>query len=166
MSRNQMHTWVNELMGTWLDQVYDPELLDDWIHQIELRKKTLGIIDDDKLIEKLKRGLKDSKRGDVIWTMESLQSFFKATPGRAAASRVEIALAKKPEKFWHRATFLQYQPRNETLWLAVPWPTSTTYLEKTWLIPLKRDGAILTYQPSRTEYEVRLRVKERQQRRP
>ena len=75
-AKNQMHTWVNELMGTWLDQVYDPELLDDWIYQIELRKKALGIIAEDALLAKLILGLRDSKRGDKVWTMKSLKDQF------------------------------------------------------------------------------------------
>jgi hypothetical protein len=161
--KNQMHTWVNELMGTWLEQVYDPELLDDWIYQIEMRKKALGIIGDDKLIEKLKRGLRDCKRGDIIWTMKSMQHLYKSKTGPLP---YQIEMENKPEIFWHRATFLKYQPVKGTLWLEVPWPTGHSYGKKTWVMTIKQDGGILKYQPSRTEYEVRLANKERLQRRP
>jgi hypothetical protein len=163
--KNQMHTWVNELMGTWLDQVYDPELLDDWIHQIELRKKTLGIISEEALANKLKSALKDCKRGDVIWTMRSLQEKHRSDGTKIAH---KVRLESKPESFWHEATFIQYQPRKEILWLGVPWPTHGTskqWARGLWLISLHGDGGLLKYEPSKTEYKVRLANKDRLQRR-
>ena len=158
-----MHSWVNELMDTWLKEVYDPELLDDWTYQIELRKQQLGVIADDELIEKLKRGLKDTKRNATIWTMTSLKAHYR--PSKADAGHQE-RLEGKPDEFWHKARFHSYQPRNVNLWLIVPWPTGHKYGRGTWALNLERDGSILKYQPSRTECAVRQRVAAAKLRRP
>jgi hypothetical protein len=136
--------WVAELLDTWLKDITDNDVLDQFIKQIQKRKAELYRESEAAAFERLWKTYKDLKIGDVVWTIKPLCS------------------AKSPKGNpwkWHKAKFNKFFPRKKAMYLQVPWKTKIKQHGKYFIYLTHHQ--LKSYQPSRTEPDVRERKRNR-----
>jgi hypothetical protein len=142
--KSKTSPWVAELLDTWLKDIHDTDVLDQFIKQILARTAALYREGEDAAFERLWKTYKDLKYGDVLWTIKPLCS----------------ATAPTGNKWkWHKAKFNKFFPRKKAMYIQVPWKTK-----------VERDGRYYIYlnhhklqsfQPSRTEPALREKKRNR-----
>ena len=151
--KTKTNTWVAELLDGWLAEVTDSEILDQFAAQIEQRRLTLQASTEDLALHRLMRTYRDIKVGTVMYTRMSLA---KAGP---LPGRNRQGPPRDPWKY-HRVKLWKWMPRKKIMWVEVDWETHT----KKWgrYFVLLTTKQLETYQPSRTEPDVRQRAEERE----
>ena len=132
--------WVQELMDTWLKDIDDPAVLQQFIKQIEKRQIALYNETEEAAFERLLKTYKDYKFNETIYMIRPL---------------VTSPVVKGNPWKWYRAKMNHYWPRKKCMMLQVAWQTNKKHRGRHFIY-LTTDG-LKKYQPSRTEPDIRLR---------
>jgi len=153
MKRKGTSKFVAELIENWLKEIRDPDVLNQIEQQVIERKAMLMIETTEQQAQRCIDSLPNCKSGDVLHLMEPLPC-----PSLADQKNDKKRAFVREEMNRMKCKFWQWMPRKKILWVTVPWVTRRDNYGKYFLKLEMRDIAKL--QPSRTEREIRLKLKQ------